>query len=560
MRKFLAFLIVLVAGCSSHPAALLKGGELLPSIQWRLEVRDPHGLNPVYVTAADPVVALVEFGVAGDGNCLEGQFIALGRDLPIGAHSIVTLQKSTDGTIWPNLHAGEVLRDAAPRSNNRGLYKTVGLKERLKTVEVPGTGYASGDAGAIARQAVQDVIASGGLGSVLVYDAALIPDTGTTVGAVTNTQYHSLYALLDALAASHDVDGDGNPVSWGVNADRKLFFGVAVGSVSLTEGIHFHKVDWKDRVAEDTVTAVRFWLSPFLSYLTQDDDLVALYGLRVKQVPVENPLDVLDPMTNTLDWQTTVLPLPSGPSGTSFDSSYGTDGVQDAGLAYRSRVADEDDVSFVRISRTVTYASGVNIYTGPGLYVDITGADAVGIKAVGTVTSTRAKTIARFDSPAQGVTDLVSGIFPASSSFSYRPMLTSFVIWGEGVTDGDTATVSLDVRQLLGFKIDRAALDLEAKAHFRAPANDPAVITTVDGTLTPPAPVVTVNLLSGESLELPAASFGYKFETKSYATTVIRLGQVDEPNELARAQIIANRDDATLANGLQYVNAVQGVK
>jgi hypothetical protein len=116
------------------------------------------------------------------------------------------------------------------------------------------------------------------------------------------------------------------------------------------------------------------------------------------------------------------------------------------------------------------------------------------------------------------------------------------------------------VRQLLGFKIDRAALDLEAKAHVGAPANDPAVITTVDGTLIPPAPVVTVTLLDGTVLDLPAASFGYKFETKSYATTVIRLGQVDEPNELQRAAIIANRDDATLGNSLQYVNAVQGVK
>jgi hypothetical protein len=548
MRRFLAFLIVLVAGCTSHPAALLKGGELLPSIQWRLEVRDALGANPNYVTVSDPVVALEEFSVSGAGNCLEARFTGLASGLPIGSHSIVTLQSSTNGTDWVNRHAGEVVLSGAARSNRRSQYRTVGLAERLKTTEVPNATTTGGDAGAVVRQLVQDVIATGQLGSALVYDASLIPDSGTTVPTYTNTNAYSLAYMLDTITAAHDVDGDGNPMVWGVNADRKVFFGVAAGSVSLTEGSDFHRIDWKGTVAENTVTAVRFWLSPNLSYLTQDADLVALYGLRVKQVPVENPLDLLDPVTGGINIG--ALTVDHG--------TYSSGAVKDATPDYNV-IQDGSDASFFRIGRTITLVDGVSVYGGAELYYNLPdGVDAVRVVASGTGTQGGSISLNAGGTLAVGeVRAGLSGIYALNGA-------DTVLLYGQptfsGVAAGEESSITVDVRELRGLQIDRAALDLEARAHYRAPANDPAVITTVDGTLTPPAPIVTVNLSSGESLELPAASFGYKFETRSYATTVIRLGQVDEPNELARAQIIANRDDATLANGLQYVNAVQGVK
>jgi hypothetical protein len=547
MRNLLAFLIVLVAGCSSHPAALLKGGELLPSIQWRLEVRDALGANPNYVTVSDPVVALEEFSVSGAGNCLEARFTGLASGLPIGPHSIVTLQSSTNGTDWVNRHAGEVVLSGATRSSRRSQYRTVGLSERLKTVEVP-SDLTGGDAGAVARQLVQDVIAAGSLGSVLVYDASLIPDSGTTVGDVTNEAYHSVAAMLDALVASHDVDGDGNPMVWGVNADRKVFFGVAAGSVSLTEGSDFHRIDWKGTVAESTVTAVRFWLSPTLSYLAQDAELVALYGLRVKQVPVENPLDLLDPVTGGINIGALTVDHGTYSSGATKDATPDYNVIQDG-----------SDATFFRIGRTITLVDGVSVYGGAELYYNLPdGVDAVRVVASGTGTQGGSISLNAGGTLAVGeVRAGLSGIYALNGA-------DTVLLYGQptfsGVAAGEESSITVDVRELRGLQIDRAALDLEAKAHYRAPATDPAVITTVDGTLTPPAPVVTVHLLSGESLELPAASFGYKFETKSYATTVIRLGQVDEPNELARAQIIANRDDATLTNSLTYTHAVQGVK
>jgi hypothetical protein len=547
MRNLLAFLIVLVAGCGSHPAALLKGGELLPSITWRLEVRDALGANPNYVTVADPVVALEEFSVSGAGNCLEARFTGLASGLPIGPHSIVTLQSSVNGTDWVNRHAGEVVLSGATRSSRRSQYRTVGLAERLKTVEVP-SNLTGGDAGAVARQLVQDVIAVGSLGSVLVYDASLIPDSGTTVGDVTNEAYHSVAAMLDALVASHDVDGDGNPMVWGVNADRKVFFGVAAGSVSLTEGSDFHRIDWKGTVAESTVTAVRFWLSPTLSYLAQDAELVALYGLRVKQVPVENPLDLLDPVTGGINIGALTVDHGTYSSGATKDATPDYNVIQDG-----------SDATFFRIGRTITLVDGVSVYGGAELYYNLPdGVDAVRVVASGTGTQGGSISLNAGGTLAVGeVRAGLSGIYALNGA-------DTVLLYGQptfsGVAAGEESSITVDVRELRGLQIDRAALDLEAKAHYRAPATDPAVITTVDGTLTPPAPVVTVHLLSGESLELPAASFGYKFETKSYATTVIRLGQVDEPNELARAQIIANRDDATLTNSLTYTHAVQGVK
>jgi hypothetical protein len=547
MRNLLAFLIVLVAGCGSHPAALLKGGELLPSITWRLEVRDALGANPNYVTVADPVVALEEFSVSGAGNCLEARFTGLASGLPIGPHSIVTLQSSVNGTDWVNRHAGEVVLSGATRSSRRSQYRTVGLAERLKTVEVP-SNLTGGDAGAVARQLVQDVIAVGSLGSVLVYDASLIPDSGTTVGDVTNEAYHSVAAMLDALVASHDVDGDGNPMVWGVNADRKVFFGVAAGSVSLTEGSDFHRIDWKGTVAESTVTAVRFWLSPTLSYLAQDAELVALYGLRVKQVPVENPLDLLDPVTGGINIGALTVDHGTYSSGATKDATPDYNVIQDG-----------SDATFFRIGRTITLVDGVSVYGGAELYYNLPdGVDAVRVVASGTGTQGGSISLNAGGTLAVGeVRAGLSGIYALNGA-------DTVLLYGQptfsGVAAGEESSITVDVRELRGLQIDRAALDLEAKAHYRAPANDPAVITTVDGTLTPPAPVVTVNLLSGESLDLPAASFGYKFETKSYATTVVRLGQVDEPNELARAQIIANRDDATLTGSLNYTHAVAGVK
>jgi hypothetical protein len=548
MRSFLAFLLVLVAGCAQvRPAALLKGGDGLALPEWRLEILDAMGLNPVYVTVAEPIVALEEFGVMGSGNCLEARFTGLASGLPIGPHSIVTLQSRSSGGTWVSRHAGEVVLNGATRSKVRSPYRTVGLSERLKTVEVP-SDLTGGDAGAVARQLVQDVIAAGSLGSVLVYDAALIPDSGTTVGDITNEAYHSVAAVLDALVASHDVDGDGNPMVWGVNADRKVFFGVAAGSVTLTEGADFHRIDWKGAVAENTVTAVRFWLSPNLSYLTQDDDLVALYGLRVKRVPVENPLDLLDPVTGGINIG--ALTVDHG--------TYGSGAVKDATPDYNV-IQDGSDASFFRIGRTITLVDGVSVYGGAELYLTLPdGVDAVRVVASGTASVGGSISLNAGGTLAVGeVRAGLSGIYALNGA-------DTVLLYGQptfsGVAAGEESSITVDVRELRGLQIDRAALDLEARAHYRAPANDPAVITTVDGTLTPPAPVVTVNLLSGESLELPAASFGYKFETKSYATTVIRLGQVDEPNELARAQIIANRDDATLTGSLNYTHAVAGVK
>jgi hypothetical protein len=547
MRRFLAFLIVLVAGCSSHPAALLKGGDGLPSITWRLEVRDALGLNPNYVTVSDPVVALEEFSVSGAGNCLEARFTGLASGLPIGPHSIVTLQSSTNGTDWVNRHAGEVVLNGATRSKVRSPYRTVGLSERLKTVEVP-SNLTGGDAGAVARQLVQDVIAAGSLGSVLVYDASLIPDSGTAVGDVTNEAQNNVAKVLDALVSAHDVDGDGNPMVWGVNADRKVFFGVAAGSVTLTEGSDFHRIDWKGTVAESTVTAVRFWLSPTLSYLAQDAELVALYGLRVKQVPVENPLDLLDPVTGGINIG--ALTVDHG--------TYGSGAVKDATPDYNV-IQDGSDATFFRIGRTITLVDGVSVYGGAELYYTLPdGVDAVRVVASGTASVGGSISLNAGGTIAVGeVRSGLSGIYALNGA-------DTVLLYGQptfsGVAAGEESSITVDVRELRGLKIDRAALDLEAQAHYRAPATDPAVITTLDGTLTPPAPIVTVNLLGGESLELPAASFGYKFETRSYATTVVRLGQVDEPNELARAQIIANRDDATLTNSLTYTHAVQGVK
>jgi hypothetical protein len=510
-------------------------------------VRDALGANPNYVTVADPVVALEEFSVSGAGNCLEARFTGLASGLPIGPHSIVTLQSSVNGTDWVNRHAGEVVLSGATRSSRRSQYRTVGLAERLKTVEVP-SNLTGGDAGAVARQLVQDVIAVGSLGSVLVYDASLIPDSGTTVGDVTNEAYHSVAAMLDALVASHDVDGDGNPMVWGVNADRKVFFGVAAGSVSLTEGSDFHRIDWKGTVAESTVTAVRFWLSPTLSYLAQDAELVALYGLRVKQVPVENPLDLLDPVTGGINIGALTVDHGTYSSGATKDATPDYNVIQDG-----------SDATFFRIGRTITLVDGVSVYGGAELYYNLPdGVDAVRVVASGTGTQGGSISLNAGGTLAVGeVRAGLSGIYALNGA-------DTVLLYGQptfsGVAAGEESSITVDVRELRGLQIDRAALDLEAKAHYRAPATDPAVITTVDGTLTPPAPVVTVHLLSGESLELPAASFGYKFETKSYATTVIRLGQVDEPNELARAQIIANRDDATLTNSLTYTHAVQGVK
>jgi hypothetical protein len=553
--KFVMFLLslLLLSACGLSPPikkAILFTPKEGSNMLWRLEIRDAVGTLKYTKGIADVFQTLDSFTIGEDGDCLEANFKALGSSLGIAARDIVILQTSPTGVIWINRYAGVAIRVGANNNPDYSQFKLVGLRKRLQEVELRSP-QSTGDVGTIARQVVQDAIATGQLGSAVIYDSSLIPLTGFLMSGFASN-YRSVAAVLDYLASA--IPG----TSWGINADRKVFFGVATGTVAIDESVTGTLIQWEDANAEHVYNAVRWMIAqlqppdflavtvpagttnPFSGYeleegwLTRLSQRATTIGTSVQQFtpPPETLVAAIKKQTGGT--------VTFGNGATALVNS---GNVQDGTSTAAQLTLSAGGLGAVRVE----YSSALNLI---GMYLDLpdytkaflvrvrrwnaTYGDWTGSYAT-TIQSNNVKTTKGFYFMAAD--EILGRFWDAGHNRSCVE-----IYFYEG-----TASQVVNIGELRAVTLDSAFLDNIAQNTYRSPAQDPATAVIQDII----APGTTANITRRNpntgailaTLTRPAKSFEYKITLDDYTITTIKIGQEFDPEQEARDAIIKARDN-----------------
>jgi len=281
---------------------------------WRLTVWDrsvPTALRAVLNTD-DAILAVDYASVGGDGDCRELAITAKAGATGIRARDIVTLYPIKNGALDSPLFSGIVTMPGAQRGHETTTIRAVGWRKRVYEVGTGADTYAQQDIALIVR----DLAASYPPNGVTV-NTADIPTLAFE--ASTEARYNRLGDLLDDLAAlcpgfvvagtpNYSYNGetwtDGEyvpPVTWGVDANRRLFFRRAgKAQVTLTAGVDVQEITSIETAAERLVTQVHFLATgPFgLKLYTYNDTAAQTeYGRATDYVSVAT-VDKVNPDAN----------------------------------------------------------------------------------------------------------------------------------------------------------------------------------------------------------------------------------------------------------------------
>lgn len=277
---------------------------------WRLRIQNPDGtfkaLRGLDVLALDDFKLVFSPGCfVKDGiaylNMVEASFKARPDSLGIAAHDWVqlevqganivappgtTLEQVTDaeGT-WDILGKGECLLLGDANAKTKFPYRLVGAKDsRLTKTYVPKYTYPEGDAGAMMRSAVQDVLPQ--VGAALTYDADLIPDVAVTVGKRLPFG-ESLSALMNSISSQAGQ-------TWGTSGGGMLWSGPLDETVmEFNARTDSHSIEFKGLQAEDTVTATLWFVRvPETAYVPENVSAGAFYvSITEAASTLQGPLD-----------------------------------------------------------------------------------------------------------------------------------------------------------------------------------------------------------------------------------------------------------------------------
>ncbi len=486
-------------------------------MEWQLEIRNPLGGAPFTRDVTNPVKELTSFALNGYGDCKEALFTGLGGVLGIAPRSIVTLQsRATTISPWVNRYAGFVSRAGAARNKEATQFKLMGLRKRLYETELQADTYSTTtgqDVGAVARQMVQDVIATGQLGSSVIYNAALIPNAGFNTGLI-QPKFNSLGTLLDALADS--VPG----VVWGVNANREVFFGLVTGNTPIDEGVIGTQITWEDTDADSLVTAVRWIIGGKVAHISVSP-LEAVYGRSV--------------ITRGLD--TNLVPYENI---TYTETLANVDVTQTVTGAQTGRV----------LTRYQKFAGGtMDVVRTPSQNYDRISVEVKKIRNSGTGELNAAF---QMETGAPSFTRL----YPLTENNNVNLAYSDKFTLGAGVAGVDVFMAlycdQAHIWEVYAFDfqvVSTSRLDEMATALYKLPATAPATVR-MQG-LIPPAPTAIItrraqpqNPASAitETLTLPAAQYEYRITGEEYGVTTVKIEQPDTPERLAYNNLIKARD------------------
>jgi hypothetical protein len=524
--RLILFVCAVLVGCGvTQPPTKtwIRHTPIGGAMEWRILVYTPLGVPKPTVSLDSKIATLEQWVLSRFGDCIEASFTAVPKDLGIGARDVLTLQtRPTNVGAWDDRWSGMATSPGNPESLELEQFQAVGLKQRLYDVELLDN-YPDNvqEIGALVRTIMQATLASGQMGTEIIYDQNLVPITTFNIGAV-KAKLRTVGDTFDAIAST--VPG----MVWGVNASRKFFFAVITGTLTIDDGVETTRIEPYRVAADQIVTAVRWVSQDGIAHKSVSSE-AATYGQVVKPVAIDK-----------------------------------------AFLPYKN-VPHNENTAGVDVSQTITSTVTGRVFglyqrnTGGSMDIERTAAtsyDRILVEVKKRRNSATGEVNAAFQME-QGTP--ATRLYPLSDNNSVDlAYYAKFTLGGGAAFNNVFLTLYCDqahVWEVLAFdfqKLDTAKLDIMAQAHYRIPAIEPVSAKLVG--LIAPAPTVTMirRAKVGDSSSAilrspvqPAAQFIYSITATDGAQTEIRVGQRDDADNLAYDRLVQAMADRALIGAVQ---------
>jgi len=410
-----------------------------------------------------------------------------------------------------------------------------GFDQRLREVSLEDAAYSQQDVARLVDQVILSLAQSGQMGTATItfpvagipkivtssgfrYDAGLQPALGITL-SIDDTEGGLVGDLLDKIVEAAFAVNPAQPLAWGVRPDGYFWFGLKRTDVLALDEANLRDIKWPAPVATAPVTVVQWLIDRrskdglFKVYRSRSP-AADLYGDRVKTLTI-NPGD-------TAIWADVPFTIQawSPDLGDEFKTEatgWLTDGDKTTRVALRTAVSDpnepyltaQPDAAFDRVQLNVSF-------TAPTTSAE-----------VGSLAPDGAYSRLYAEVPGMGFT---GNYYPPGD-----PQAGTFVrVKGTATVAGDPLGIA--VAELVPQVLNRALLDARAAYHFKLPAIDPAD-AEFDGFLEPSAFRGRLHLNSS-GYERAVEKFEYRMSAEGGLATGILTGQADDPEILAKADLI----------------------
>jgi hypothetical protein len=542
-------------------------------VRWRivnsLSVVDPSLVR--YIEMDDGIASAPRIDIAGNGDCLEAEFVGPPNIVDIPARQPVSILLSVnDGVSWQRIYAGFVVSAGSVRDDGLRSYRCVGLKRRrYEAFHTPGGRIAGDDLATMARSIVQMSSAQAPLLNFAAGDRYPAPDEslGDTLDAFAAMAGPFVVPPGTSYVYAGHTYGAGDivpGVEWGVGQNAVTFFRRPMPDdfVEVAETDEGVRVRWGDVTGEEAVNRVRlvFYSKPGMppmepptpgaaigDWALVDPDLAAVRpivaefasgetlpgGNSTRAVQLAAPLDYLvkRPFTHVVGssgW-------PNWPY--MVDGSDTTYGVANTSTTARIR--------FIVSGHSAPFVLRV-MFGLPGVsdFLRLRARWSDGTQAVATMGQMR------FEPNAEALDD---------TTIAYITVLPTAKI--------DWSAVTLMEVEVLG-RLSTRVYDLSvwepevsdtgpgamlARAHYRTPREEAAEVTLV-GQHGAVARTVRLTPLGGEPVDLPVERVSYAITPENGLTTTYHIGQA-YPSELlsqrAVLERLAERVAATASKGVR---------
>lgn len=447
--------------------------------------------------------------VTPEGDCREATFMAKGAGLGLRPLDIVEI--SCDGQ---RLFAGELRVGGNTRDVTGHQYTVRSLALRLKEVVIPdGWSAPQQSASATVRSLIESVLPQ--LGGAFSIGTIALP---FDCRAIKNANQQNPYALLEQIA--QDGAAMGIDVRFGVNAQRQFFCQPkSTGGMGMPSELTA-ATRWDAPVAETPCTAVLWYVArksdgSWLTHMSQAPE-AGQYGVRVKPVSLTSDVGIWRTAAHTLTVEQ-APPLSAEEEGRLMDADQTSGVTVSPTSGQAARVILTLNEPALRIGLNLSWQRNENLSPG-SLKIEIPGSMVAQLPSIAI--------------PSDPQTDptLINTVEGGGAPLPAGTTLTM-----EGKPDK-----KLKLFTFRPITPDTALLDRLARFHYNIP-HEAAGDIEVRG-LYP--------IGAGQIDGVPIAAYEYRISADRGVCTGILLGQADDPNKLAQAELIKARDNQATINAL----------
>jgi hypothetical protein len=509
------------------------------AIEWRLKVYDEAFANESIIDMGDAVESLPDFSVAGDGDCLEGNFEAVVNTLGIKPRSILILETNTDSAEWVPRYRGVVTQPGAKRSADPSSVKVVGHKHlRFDEKVIPALKVTGGDVAAMVRSVAS---VAGNRPAGTSYDAAEIPDLSLSLGDRYGLGLETLKDFMDAMAAACPADTGIAAVTYGVKADGKIFCKRVSTTETYQDGVGGVRVISKELDAEDVASRVILLLAD----KPQPDGAIGVnldydQTLEIPKEYIPVPLTVVNGGSGGLDATKIVaVPLNEGlltaqsasyNSTSSVNITNGADAFDNDPDTYAEVTSDNatlmiNDITGYVVAAKVSYRSNAE-------------EDELRL-VIGYAPSSVTTVVCWVRLPLPKASTPNTVMLYGLVSTGLLPYYTLSGVQVELRGKDPTKTYVVEVINLEAYKLDEVVAGRIAKSFLKIPAQEASMVI-VPGLA---APVTKITLTGDGTYDVARVSYGIDKDNEAGGViTTFHLGQAYDAEDSAQASTYKKRD------------------